>query len=264
MGKDDSGYYGILPSEVRYDMKLLPNAKLLFVEITALCRRDGYCWATNAYFAELFNTKERTIQRWIKILCDKEYCYSVVKTFRYEDGTIKKVRYICLNKKAADKLAKKSLDHTDKSVPDHHDISVHDHHVMDVAYNKINNEIDNTLDTKVSNEQSSENLPANEVVRSQRSLDIDEAFVIWQEVMGYPLAVANKERMSINSILSRKGMDLEKLRLMVRLVAESQSDKYKRFSISSYTDLLYKTNELMAWAREKQAQQQSSSNAVRI
>jgi hypothetical protein len=95
-------------------------------------------------------------------------------------------------------------------------------------------------------------------------LDIDQAFLIWEEVMGYPLQAAKKERMSINSILSRKGMDLDKLRLMVRLVAESQSDKYKRFSISSYTDLLYKTNELMAWAREKQAQNQSSSNVARV
>ena len=103
-----------------------------------------------------------------------------------------------------------------------------------------------------------------EPVRTQRSLDIDQAFIIWQEVMGYPLQAGKKERLSINSILSRKGMDLEKLRLLVRLVAESQSDRYKRFSIASFTDLLYKTNDLMAWAREKQAQQQSSSNVARI
>lgn len=264
MGKDDAGFFGILPAEVRYDKKLLPSAKLLFVEITALCRKDGYCWATNAYFAELFDTKERTIQRWIKLLCDKEYCYSVVKTFRYEDGTIKKVRYICLSKKAAKKLDKVSLDHTDKNVHDHHDISMQDHHDTDVAYNKINNELDNNLDTKVSKEQSSENLPTNGIVRSQRSLDIDQAFVIWEEVMGYPLAANKTDRRYINILLNKKDMDLDKLRNMVRLVAASQCDKYKRFSITNYTELYYKTNDLMAWAREKQAQQQSNATTLEV
>lgn len=106
--------------------------------------------------------------------------------------------------------------------------------------------------------------PVEESVRTQRSLDIDQAFLIWEEVMGYPLAAAGKERFSINSILSRKGMNLDKLRLMVRLVAESQSDRYKRFSISSYTDMLHKTNELMAWAREKHAQNQSNSTTMEV
>lgn len=106
--------------------------------------------------------------------------------------------------------------------------------------------------------------PVEEPVRTQRSLDIDQAFLIWEEVMGYPLAAAGKERFSINSILSRKGMDLDKLRLMVRLVAESQSDRYKRFSISSYTDMLHKTNELMAWAREKHAQNQSNATTMEV
>ena len=53
-------------------------------------------------------------------------------------------------------------------------------------------------------------------------------------------------------------MDLEKLRILIRLVEASQHDKYKRFSISSFTDLMYKTNDLMAWAREKQAQQHTN------
>ena len=59
-------------------------------------------------------------------------------------------------------------------------------------------------------------------------------------------------------------MDLDKLRIMVRLVAESQHDRYKRFSITNYTDLLYKTNDLMAWAREKQAQRQRSSKITEV
>lgn len=125
---------------------------------------------------------------------------------------------------------------------------------------KCSNNLDKNIGTKVPKALG----PVEEPVRTQRSLDIDQAFLIWEEVMGYPLAAAGKERFSINSILSRKGMNLDKLRLMVRLVAESQSDRYKRFSISSYTDMLHKTNELMAWAREKHAQNQSNATTMEV
>ena len=253
MSKDDAGYFGILPAEVRYDKNLRAEMKLLYVEITSLCRTAGHCWATNAYFAELFNTTERTIKRWVKTLCDKEYCYSVIKTFRWEDGTIKKVRYICLTKKAAEKV--KSMSQEDIWRSHHSDISCQNHSDTDVPYNKINNELDNNLDTKVSKEQSSENLP---LKVDKRNPDIEEAFSIWKEVMGYPLHQTTRERYSVSSILRRKEMDLEKLRILIRLVEASQHDKYKRFSISSFTDLMYKTNDLMAWAREKQAQQHTN------
>lgn len=106
--------------------------------------------------------------------------------------------------------------------------------------------------------------PVADVVRSQRSLDIDEAFVIWEEVMGYPLAANKTDRHAIHSILSRKEMDLEKLRMLVLLVKKSQTDRYKRFSITNYTDLMYKTNDLVAWAHEKAAQQKQESRVVEV
>lgn len=253
MGKNEPGYYAIIPSSVRYDKKLPANAKLLFGEITALCNKEGYCWATNEYFAELYGTSDKTIGRWLKALKTKGVIFCATKTFRYEDGTIKKVRYIGLDKNVLTELDKIELDHTDKNVLNHTD--------KNVPYNNTNsNNTDMNIGTKVPMEQSL----VIEPVRTQRSLDIDEAFVIWEEVMGYPLHSSTKERQSINALLSRKEMTLDRLRLMVRLIAESQKDKYKRFSIGSYTDLVYKTNDLMAWAREKQAQQQSNATTLEV
>ena len=43
-------YFAIIPSHIRYDNDLIPNAKLMFGELTALSNDKGYCYATNKYF----------------------------------------------------------------------------------------------------------------------------------------------------------------------------------------------------------------------
>ncbi|MCO6149082.1 helix-turn-helix domain-containing protein [Flavobacterium sp. NRK1] len=67
------GYYAVIPSSVRYDASLVPNAKLLYGEITALCNSTGTCTAANDYFAELYNVDSKTISRWISQLRDAGY-----------------------------------------------------------------------------------------------------------------------------------------------------------------------------------------------
>lgn len=66
-------YYSILTAEVRYDNELTDKAKLLYSEITALANIEGYCWATNAYFANLYKCHEITISKTISSLEKKGY-----------------------------------------------------------------------------------------------------------------------------------------------------------------------------------------------
>lgn len=66
-------YYAILPAKVRYDKNITPNAKLLYAEITALCNDKGYCWAGNAYFAELYGVTKTSISNWISSLQKNGY-----------------------------------------------------------------------------------------------------------------------------------------------------------------------------------------------
>lgn len=66
-------YYAVLPAWVRYDEQLRPNAKLLYAEITALANARGYCFATNAYLADLFGITDRTARDLIAQLCDRGY-----------------------------------------------------------------------------------------------------------------------------------------------------------------------------------------------
>ncbi len=84
MKKQTVGYYAVIPANVRYDSKVCPNAKLLYGEITALCNKEGYCWATNKYFAELYGVSARTVTKWVKQLTDNGYLKSEIV---YKAGT---------------------------------------------------------------------------------------------------------------------------------------------------------------------------------
>lgn len=66
-------YYAIIPASVRYDSNLRPNEKLLYGEITALANKYGECWASNSYFAKLYNVVPSAIPKWIKDLQDRGY-----------------------------------------------------------------------------------------------------------------------------------------------------------------------------------------------
>ena len=61
-------YYAVIPADVRYDDGIPPNAKLLYGEISALIGKDGFCYASNAYFMKLYGFSDPTISRLISQL----------------------------------------------------------------------------------------------------------------------------------------------------------------------------------------------------
>ena len=77
---DYPNYYAILPATVRYDSRLKPMEKLLYAELTALSKKDGYCWASNGYFAELYEVAKETVSRWLTGL--EKYGYIKVSVDR--------------------------------------------------------------------------------------------------------------------------------------------------------------------------------------
>ncbi len=77
--KENPNYYAIIPANVRYDKELPDKAKLLYGEIIALSDKEGYCWATNNYFANLYGVSKMTISRLIKQLANKKYIEVEIK-----------------------------------------------------------------------------------------------------------------------------------------------------------------------------------------
>lgn len=82
MSNETPAYYAVVPANIRYDKSLTPFARLMYGEITALSNKKGYCWATNKYFADLYEVTEDTVTRWIKQLESKHYI-TVEHVFRY-------------------------------------------------------------------------------------------------------------------------------------------------------------------------------------
>lgn len=78
-GGSKAGYYAVIPASVRYDDTIPANAKLLYGEISALIGADGYCYASNQYFADLYGVACETIARLITKLEKADHIYRVIE-----------------------------------------------------------------------------------------------------------------------------------------------------------------------------------------
>ena len=76
---EQPNYFTIIPAVVRYDKDLTANAKLLYGELAALSNKKGVSWATNAYFAKLYNTSVISVSRWFSMLEKKGYIETKIK-----------------------------------------------------------------------------------------------------------------------------------------------------------------------------------------
>ena len=81
---ENPNYYAVLPAKVRYDKRLKANEKLLYSEISALSNKYGECWASNAYFAPLYDVDPSTISKWVTGL---ERCGYVTLKYIYKENS---------------------------------------------------------------------------------------------------------------------------------------------------------------------------------
>ena len=107
-------YYTILPAKIRYDQNLPANAKILYSELVALCSDQGFCWASNGYFAKLYGVDKATVSRWVSKLHKFGYIFfkSDDKNAEGYDEKITEYRQICitpLDKKVKPNIKEKNI-----------------------------------------------------------------------------------------------------------------------------------------------------------
>lgn len=71
--EDKPSYFAIIPANVRYNKKLTAYERLLYGEITALSNKTGECWASNNYFASLYEVTPQAISKMLGNLAKMKY-----------------------------------------------------------------------------------------------------------------------------------------------------------------------------------------------
>lgn len=100
---EQPSYYAVVIAPVRYCNELTANAKLLYGEITALADKYGYCWASNAYFANLYGVTETSITNWVKQLEKLGFVKVELIKHRQDNGQFKSERRIYVGQITATK-----------------------------------------------------------------------------------------------------------------------------------------------------------------
>lgn len=73
--EEKPNFYAILPAKIRYAKNISSTAKIIYAEITALTKLNGYCYATNKYLAKLYGLELRHVQRIINQLKENNYIF---------------------------------------------------------------------------------------------------------------------------------------------------------------------------------------------
>jgi hypothetical protein len=81
--------FGQIPDKVRYNNELTFFARLIYSDILSLAKKENYCFATNQYFADLYNVSQKTVSISIKEL-EKVSCICVELT-KDSKGTFRKI-----------------------------------------------------------------------------------------------------------------------------------------------------------------------------
>lgn len=130
----NSNYYAIIPAEIRYDEQLSANEKLMYGEITALANNTGECWASNAYFAGLYDRDVRTITRWISNLERLGFIDSKLQ-YKKDSKQVEK-RIITLSTKMTAPYGQKCPDPHGKNVGDNN-TSKNNTSIIDAEFEKV-------------------------------------------------------------------------------------------------------------------------------
>lgn len=204
--KIQKNYYAIIPADVRYDKRLKPLARLLYGEITALCNEKGYCWASNSYFAELYEVSDITISRYISEL--KEYGYIKCIYDKTQENIDKRKIYIIpsyqngqdgLNKNDNTVLTKQSIPSYQNNQDGINRIVKHNN-----TNNNTNNNTEREKEPHAHENKNEVDILLNST-EFQSFEDFEKVYIFWfTKLTGKPITL-------LNQTVSTRGENFEKL-----------------------------------------------------
>ena len=71
--EEQKSYWGVIPGEVFYDKELTAAAKLLYLVLSTMAHRNGYCWPSNEKLAAELDLSKRRVQQMLVQLQEKGY-----------------------------------------------------------------------------------------------------------------------------------------------------------------------------------------------
>lgn len=81
-------FYVVIPSYILQDKTLTLADKVIYGEISSLCNKEGFCWASNEYISKLLIVGNSTVSRSINKLKSKEYVKIEIEK---EEGNLRKI-----------------------------------------------------------------------------------------------------------------------------------------------------------------------------
>jgi hypothetical protein len=87
--KFNKNWIAVIPAVILYDPKLTDKDKIVYSVISNLTHEKGYCWASNAYIADLLSCAPLTISRSVSNLNKRGYVKNSVE--KNKEGTLRKI-----------------------------------------------------------------------------------------------------------------------------------------------------------------------------
>ena len=73
MAEEQRGYWGVIPGEVFRDKELTAAGKLLYLVLSSMAHKNGYCWPSNETLAAELNLSKRRVRELLAMLQKRGY-----------------------------------------------------------------------------------------------------------------------------------------------------------------------------------------------
>lgn len=73
MAEEQRGYWGVIPGEVFHDKELTAAAKLLYLVLSSMAHKNGYCWPSNETLAAEMDLSKRRVRELVAKLQERGY-----------------------------------------------------------------------------------------------------------------------------------------------------------------------------------------------